>query len=423
MEKKIVFVLVLAVAFLVMTGEAVAFHGITGTVFNATDGTPANGHTVIIYYFGDEANNVSDTIGPTGASGTNNMYMCDAEMISNHTWVPGAEIYVEVIDNGDGYTTEPVSVVTTTAAFDVAPDMTLLPPLPPIVSDPQAIPPEIVVDTEFTELRITVTKTYFDIANVTINLTPIGGTWVPMDGSTYTWLTMYAMSNLSEDITVYNCTTNASVVGSFNLIVNATDIKGKSNTSVSIPLAVTNATTRDYNLVKKAGSTGKNWISIPLDTTITNASSLMDAIGANCDAVSRWNPEEQKSEAWISYMGGMGIDFDVVPGEGYEVSVTANTTFNLTGIPVEIGQIDLIKKPSSTGKNWIGLPYSTTMTNASSLMDAIGANCDAVSRWNPEEQKSEAWISYMGGMGINFDVVPGEGYEVSVTANTTWTPN
>jgi hypothetical protein len=120
-------------------------------------------------------------------------------------------------------------------------------------------------------------------------------------------------------------------------------------------------------------------------------------------------------------MGGMGINFDVVPGEGYEVSVTANKTFNLTGIPADIGPIDLIKKPGSTGKNWIGLPYSTTMTNASSLMEAIGPTCEAVSRWNPEEQKREDWIAYMGGMGINFDVVPGEGYEVSVTANTTWT--
>ena len=182
--------------------------------------------------------------------------------------------------------------------------------------------------------------------------------------------------------------------------------------------------TIDYTLIKKPDSTGKNWISIPIDTTITNASSLMAAIGAaNCDAVNRWNATTQQPEGWISMGGGMGTNFNIVAGEGYEISVTANTTFNLTGVPVTIGPIDLIKKPDSTGKNWIGLPYDTTITNASSLMAAIGAaNCDAVNRWNATTQQPEGWISMGGGMGTNFDIVRGEGYEISVTANTTWTP-
>jgi hypothetical protein len=417
-KQKIVFALVFAVAFLALTGGAEASHWITGTVNDAADGTPADGHTAIIYYLGDEANNVSDTIGTPGT----NMYMCDAEIIPGHTWTIGDEIYAKVIDTGDGYTAGPVSKVTTGAGFDLEPDMTLQAPSPPIVSDPQAIPPKIALNTGVSELRVTVTKTYFDIDTVTINLTPIGGTWVPMDGSTYTWLTMYAMTNLSEDTTVYNCTTNASVVGSFNLTVNATDIMGNSNTSVSIPLEVVNATQLDFTLIKKPDSTGKNWISIPLNTTITNASSLMAAIGPNCDAVNRWNPYTQHSEGWISMGGGMGTNFDIVPGEGYEVSVTTNTTFSILGTIASIGSVDLIKKPDSTGKNWIGLPYDTTITNASSLMAAIGPNCDAVNRWNPYTQQSEGWISMGGGMGTNFNIVAGEGYEASVTTNTTWTP-
>ena len=178
----------------------------------------------------------------------------------------------------------------------------------------------------------------------------------------------------------------------------------------------------DYTLIKKPDSTGKNWISIPIDTTITNASSLMAEIGPNCDAVNRWNATTQQPEGWISQGGGMGTNFDIVRGEGYEISVTANTTFNQTGVPVSIGPISLIKKPGSTGKNWIGLPYDTILTNASSLMAAIGPNCDAVNRWNATTQQPEGWISQGGGMGTNFDIVRGEGYEISVTANTTWTP-
>ncbi|MDD2778195.1 MAG: hypothetical protein PHI16_04840, partial [Methanocellales archaeon] len=105
-----------------------------------------------------------------------------------------------------------------------------------------------------------------------------------------------------------------------------------------------------------------------------------------------------------------------------EISVTANTTFSLTGTPATIGQIDLVKKPGSTGKNWIGLPYDTTLTTASTVMSSIGSNCDAVNRWNPVTQKPEGWISLMGGMGKNFNIVTGGGYEISITGNMAWTP-
>jgi hypothetical protein len=121
-------------------------------------------------------------------------------------------------------------------------------------------------------------------------------------------------------------------------------------------------------------------------------------------------------------MRSSDTNFDVVAGEGYEVWVTANTTFNLTGVPASIDQINLIKKTDSTGRNWIGLPYETTLTNASSLMAAIGPNCEAISRWDPYAQTSEGWVSLFGGMGTNFDIVQGEGYEIWVTANTTWIP-
>ncbi|MFC1786719.1 hypothetical protein ACFLY8_01615 [Halobacteriota archaeon] len=88
----------------------------------------------------------------------------------------------------------------------------------------------------------------------------------------------------------------------------------------------------DIELIKKPGGTGKNWISVPENPEITNASSLMDTIGPNCDSINRWNPVTQSAEGWISLMGGMGTNFDVTPYEGYEISVTTNTTFTVVGI-------------------------------------------------------------------------------------------
>ena len=406
-KQKIVFALVLAVAFLALTSGAEATYWIRGTVDNASDGTPADGHTAMVYLPGDKTKNATGLIGPEGASHVNNKYMCDAGAIPGYTPAVDDTLNVEVIDNDDGYTAGPVSVTISGLGLDDAPDMTLLPPLPPIVSDPQAIPPEIVVNIDFTELRVTVTKTYFDIDTVTVNLSPIGGVWNH---------TMNAMVNISENITIYNCTTNANEVGSFNLPVNATDTNGKSNTSVSIPLEVVNATQLNFTLIKKPGSTSRNWVSIPLNTDITNASVLMQVIGPNCTVVNRWNRTEQKADGWL---GDMGLNFDIVAGEGYEVWVTANTTFSIFGTIASIGSVDLIKKPGSTGRNWVGLPYATTMPNASVLMHVIGPNCTVVNRWNRTEQKADGWL---GDMGLNFDIVAGEGYEVWVSANTTWTP-
>ena len=96
-----------------------AAHWIAGEVNDAPDATPADGHTVILYY-DNEANFNSDTIGVTGMSGTANWYMIDAEAIPGYTWQVGDVLTVKVIDNGDGYVSNPVTINTTGAGFDVA---------------------------------------------------------------------------------------------------------------------------------------------------------------------------------------------------------------------------------------------------------------------------------------------------------------
>ena len=85
------------------------------------------------------------------------------------------------------------------------------------------------------------------------------------------------------------------------------------------------AETRTIELNKKAGSTSKNWISIPLCCPISDASELMNSIGTSCSAVNRWNPKTQKSEGWTKI--GYGNNFDILPGEGYEVWVLENISW------------------------------------------------------------------------------------------------
>ena len=127
-KQKIVFALVLAVAFLALTSGAEAAYWIRGTVDNASDGTLADGHTAMVYLPGDKTKNATGLIGPEGASHVNNKYMCDAGAIPGYTPAVDDTLNVEVIDIDDGYTAGPVSVTISGLGLDDAPDMTLRAP-------------------------------------------------------------------------------------------------------------------------------------------------------------------------------------------------------------------------------------------------------------------------------------------------------
>ncbi|MBI4163144.1 MAG: lamin tail domain-containing protein [Candidatus Aenigmarchaeota archaeon] len=175
----------------------------------------------------------------------------------------------------------------------------------------------------------------------------------------------------------------------------------------------------DYMLIKKSGSTGKNWVSLPLATSITKASELATALGTNIDTITRWNPQLQQTEGWINVWGGVGTDFAIKRGEFYEVHVKEATNWTLTGsVPTSEDNIDL-KFVSGSGRNWIGLMVNTALERASQLAESIGSAVTMVRRWDPT---SQTYNAFTPSAGANFTVRSGEGYEVHVSANTTWTP-
>ena len=101
----------------------------------------------------------------------------------------------------------------------------------PIVTNPDANPDTIPADgTVTTELCVTVTVTDLEsfVVSVTIDLSEVGGA------------SAQDMSFIGDNI--YSTTTTAAVgtaAGTYNLIVNATNVNGYSNISVSVPLTVT----------------------------------------------------------------------------------------------------------------------------------------------------------------------------------------
>ena len=70
------------------------------------------------------------------------------------------------------------------------------------------------------------------------------------------------------------------------------------------------------------------------------------------------------------------------------------------------------------------MPFNTTIDDADELIKDIQPECDMVGWWNLTSQQMETYGKIAPGVyrGINFEVKPARGYEVTVTTDTTWTP-
>jgi hypothetical protein len=174
-----------------------------------------------------------------------------------------------------------------------------------------------------------------------------------------------------------------------------------------------------YNLVKVSNSTGKNWITIPLNNSIKTAKDVFSSVGSNASAISRLNPFTQTTQSFLNIGDGIGNNFSIVQGEGYELHVAGNTTWTIVGKPFASAKtLTLIKQGSNPGNNWIGLPVPTTLTDASSVLSSVGVNATSIKRLDPSTQSFVQW----NGTGTNFQTKNGEGYEISVSGTTIWTP-
>src|SRR4030042_5579617 len=96
-----------------------AAHYIVGIAENAKDGTPSNGHTIFLWNPTEGTNdNLTDIIGPSGNSGTNNIYMIDCELLNNGCNI-STVLNLRVLNNGDNYISDIKNITMTGAGFDI----------------------------------------------------------------------------------------------------------------------------------------------------------------------------------------------------------------------------------------------------------------------------------------------------------------
>jgi len=166
-------------------------------------------------------------------------------------------------------------------------------------------------------------------------------------------------------------------------------------------------TTRQYNLL-----TGLNIISLSrTGTGWLKAADLATAVGSVCQSIIRWDASKM---GFISHIKGVPLNnFDLTPGDGYFVNVSGAFLLSVTG--------DTVTRTYSllSGLNLIGVPESkAALTKAADLAGNIGNNCQSIIKWDAAKQ---GFVSHIKGVPLNnFDVAPGDGYFVNVSADTQW---
>jgi uncharacterized repeat protein (TIGR02543 family) len=181
-------------------------------------------------------------------------------------------------------------------------------------------------------------------------------------------------------------------------------------------LAAPPVTTADIDLV-----VGLNLVTLPLTpATPFTAVSLIADVALQGGTVTQLDVWDETTGMWQSYKPGTGtLDFPLQLGRGAFLKVTVGTTWRVTGTALTSGvTLNLV-----TGLNLVGIPYSTTLLTASSLLAGIAAQGGNVTQLDMWDESTGMWKSYKPGTGTSdFDIVNWRGYFLKSTATSTYTP-
>ena len=196
--------------------EVSAAHYLVGRVNNSLDGVLADGHTVVVWNpdYGI-SENVTDTVGPSGNSGSNNYYMVDCESLA-HPCAVGDTLYSKVLNTGDYHNSENVSVDVTGAGYDVLPPILLNSPInvSSVLVDDSILSPLNQIDLVTASTRkVTCTSVMEDpeggpVLNASARLFSLGSSYDSLDDNSthYTNSSCFVNSSYSGNTSLVNCT-------------------------------------------------------------------------------------------------------------------------------------------------------------------------------------------------------------------------
>ncbi len=140
-------------------------------------------------------------------------------------------------------------------------------------------------------------------------------------------------TQMARSCNLYSCPT----IGCTATNCNFTIVPGSGyevNINESAPLAVNWTMAgkvirpKSVKVYSISGTFSRNWISIPSNTTITNAQGIITSMN-QISAVRNWNPETQSTESRIkiSPVFGIGTNFNTYSYKGYDVLAQGNFTW------------------------------------------------------------------------------------------------
>ena len=174
------------------------------------------------------------------------------------------------------------------------------------------------------------------------------------------------------------------------------------------------ASNMGFKFVKSYAGVGTNTLSLPyFQSQFTLAQGLYNDI-TGASSVCKINANETR-DCWLGDFTG-SPNFSINNQNAYTVDTAGNTTQVLVGSHNPSLALTL----TAGGTNFKSLPYHMTYTKAQLIYNDI-TGATSVCKINPNETR-DCWLGDFTG-SPNWTPVIGEGVVITVSGNTTWTPD
>lgn len=187
----------------------------------------------------------------------------------------------------------------------------------------------------------------------------------------------------------------------------------------------------NYPLVTNTASNNLNWVALPYfyqtnPTSQTICTDIGDSGGAGDCPINTatqvvWFDTANNAYATTYSCAGKNA-FNLVPGRGYQVAVTAACTWKMVGSHDDTYDttqgISFYANTAANNLNWIGIPYHTTAVDSAALCTQINAACSNIATQVVyfDTANNAYSTTYSCGGKNPFNLVPGMSYQVAVTA-------
>ncbi len=144
---------------------------------------------------------------------------------------------------------------------------------------------------------------------------------------------------------------------------------------------------------------------------------------SGCTKVQGWNSSSDSWEYSVLLAGSPhGTNFAILPGYGYFVKVSSDIVWTTAGRVID----SPLTLNLHAGLNLIAVPYSTVSLTSYNILNGQSqgiSGCTKVQGWNSSSDSWEYSVLLAGSPhGTNFAILPGYGYFVKVSSDTSWTP-